>query len=58
MKQHLPALACIALILSTAPLRAEVKPPPAANAAVDKIYAPTDLAALREIKLRPVAEAK
>ena len=50
MKQHLPALACIALILSTAPLRAEVKPPPAANAAVDKIYAPTDLAALRAVK--------
>jgi len=54
MKNHLPALALIALTLSAAPLGAADKPapapatPPAASG--EKTYAPKDLEALRAVK--------
>ncbi len=55
MKNHLPAIALIAVALSTAALRADDKPaapatPAPTTPAADKIYAPKDLTALRALK--------
>ncbi len=55
MKNHLPAIALLAVALSTTSLRADDKPaapatPAATTPATDKIYAPKDLTALRALK--------
>ena len=48
MKNHL--LSLLAATLSADPLRAVAPPAPAPAAVAEKIYAPTDLAALRAVK--------